>query len=125
VSTTTAVDGPIHGSIGYVVLSSHLDRCVYVIRQNMSSKVTVETLPIMPGGSGSNDIWKYFSFMYDHLVAFFSQTDIFCYSRIVRTLSRHEHAEPTFKLVVTREERVYTQGLQGRHPILARCLLEQ
>jgi hypothetical protein len=31
----------------------------------MSSKVTVETLPVMPGGSGSNDIWKDFSFVYD------------------------------------------------------------
>ena len=62
---------------GTCVLSSHLDRCVYATRQNMSSKVTVETLPIMPGGSGSNDVWKDFSFVYDHFVARFSLTDIF------------------------------------------------
>jgi hypothetical protein len=77
--------------------------CVYAIRQNMSSKVTVETLPIMPGGSGSNDIWKDFSFVYDHSVARFPQTDIFCYSRIVRTLPTYGPAEPTFKLVVKSE----------------------
>jgi hypothetical protein len=62
---------------GMCALSSHLDRCIYAIRQNMSSKVTVETLPIMPGGSGSNDVWKDFSFVYDHSVARFSFTDNF------------------------------------------------
>ena len=75
----------------------------YAIRQNMSSKVTVETLPILPGGSGSNDVWKDFSFVYEHLVTHFSLTDVFRYSRIVRTLPRQEHADPTFKLVVKSE----------------------
>ena len=69
----------------------------------MSSKVTVETLPILPGGRGSNDIWKDFSFVYDHSVALFSETDIFCYYRIVRTLPAYGNAEPIFKLVVKSE----------------------
>ncbi|KDR69962.1 hypothetical protein GALMADRAFT_255287 [Galerina marginata CBS 339.88] len=51
--------------------------------RNTSSKVTVESLPIMNGGS--NDAWKEFSFV------------------IVRTMPRQENAEPTFKLVVKSE----------------------
>jgi hypothetical protein len=34
------------------------------IMQNMSSNVTVETLPVMNGG-GSNDAWKDFCFVYE------------------------------------------------------------
>ncbi|KDR70007.1 hypothetical protein GALMADRAFT_145052 [Galerina marginata CBS 339.88] len=51
--------------------------------RNTNSKVTVESLPIMNGGS--NDAWKEFSFV------------------IVRTIPRQENAEPIFKLVVKSE----------------------
>ncbi|KAF8956224.1 P-loop containing nucleoside triphosphate hydrolase protein [Flammula alnicola] len=51
--------------------------------RNTSAKVTVESLPIMQGGS--NDVWKDFSFV------------------IVRTMSRQENVDPTFKLVVKSE----------------------
>ncbi|KAF9482979.1 P-loop containing nucleoside triphosphate hydrolase protein [Pholiota conissans] len=48
--------------------------------RNMSANVTVETVPII--GGGSNDIWKDFTFV------------------IVRTLSRQENVEPSFKIVI-------------------------
>ncbi|KAF8882735.1 P-loop containing nucleoside triphosphate hydrolase protein [Gymnopilus junonius] len=51
--------------------------------RNTSSKVTVESLPMMQ--SSGNDAWKEFSFV------------------IVRTMPRQENMEPTFKLVVKSE----------------------
>ena len=50
----------------WVSVEVHYDGLVDAIGQNMSSKVTVETLPILPGSGGSNDVWKDFSFVYDY-----------------------------------------------------------
>ncbi|KAH9487460.1 ATPase family AAA domain-containing protein 3B [Psilocybe cubensis] len=51
--------------------------------RNTSSKVTVETIPIMQGAS--NDAWKEFCFV------------------IVRTMPRRENFDPTFKVVIKSE----------------------
>ncbi|KAF7323754.1 AAA domain-containing protein [Mycena kentingensis (nom. inval.)] len=48
--------------------------------RNMSSKVTVETLPVL--GSGNNDPWKEYSFV------------------LVRTIHQQENRQPTFKVVI-------------------------
>ncbi|KAJ7148971.1 hypothetical protein C8R43DRAFT_1193626 [Mycena crocata] len=51
--------------------------------KNMNSKVTVETLPILSGGS--NDPWKDYSFV------------------VVRTIPQQENRQPTFKIVIKSE----------------------
>jgi len=51
--------------------------------RNMSSKVTVERVPILR--SGDNDPWKDFSFV------------------VVRTIPRQENQDPTFKIVIKSE----------------------
>ncbi|KAJ7187839.1 hypothetical protein C8R46DRAFT_878031 [Mycena filopes] len=51
--------------------------------KNMNSKVTVETLPIL--GGGSNDPWKDYSFV------------------VVRTIPQQENRQPTFKVVIKSE----------------------
>ncbi|CAK5277207.1 unnamed protein product [Mycena citricolor] len=48
--------------------------------KNMNSRVTVETLPIL--GGGSNDPWKDYSFV------------------VVRTIPQQENQKPTFKIVI-------------------------
>ncbi|KAJ7451970.1 P-loop containing nucleoside triphosphate hydrolase protein [Mycena latifolia] len=48
--------------------------------RNMSSKVTMETLPVV--GGGNNDEWKDFSFV------------------VVRTIPQQENRQPTFKIVI-------------------------
>ena len=69
--------------------------------QNMSSHITVETIPIMQ--SGNNDPWKDYAFVSDIFLGDIQARVNTILFSVIRRLGQQENQEPTFKIVIKSE----------------------